>query len=355
MKKLAYYFSAAILGATVMFSSCKKKTEDDPAPVTPPVYTGTIYTSTMTSTNMGNTGTANVTATISSTDKNPKIRLDVSGSNNMDYIYVMVSYDNGAFQPLSFSTIKNASNQTFTGNSSDYSLQIPNLSSFIVDLPIYTSPINVTGVYQIWITNGAGSFMKPAKNRDLGIATVTLKKSSGASNSTFATASVDLGSQSSDDYGSLLVTSGQVSALNTADYVDSPSSADIRFVTLTGGKKDNNSTELFLYSPADIANANPPVAGQSAFDTAPLAESNTTYFALYTGTDFETITAEGLAGLNVGTANNVQVSADNVYMFETAAGKKGLIKINLSWSTINVVGTGSTTAKNINAQVKVLN
>lgn len=357
MKKLAYYFSAVLLSAAVLFTSCKKDSEPTPDPAPE----AKVFTSKMTVDNFGTSGDANVIGRVTTADGIAKIRLSVSGNNNLDQIFVMLSQDNGPLEALRFSTITNELGQTFQGGSNSYSLKIPNLKNFTVDLPVpvRTSSAAVTDVYQIWITNGDGAFNKPTKNRDLGIATVVLKYTAAAPSETFATATLDLGSQSSLDYASLLVTTGQVSALNTADYVDAPASADIRFVTLTATKKDNNSSSLFLYSPADVADANPPVVGspqQVAFDTAPLANSRSTTFSTYSGgTAFADVTAADISAVTVGSATNIQVSAGNVYAFETESGKKGLIKINSTGSTSNYTGVGTTTAQNMNVTIKVLN
>ncbi len=342
MKKLAYYFSAALLGATVMFSSCKK--ENEPTPT----VEGKTYTSTLTSTNMGNTGLANLITEVSTSDGSANLRLDVSGSNNMDQIFVMLSQDNGPFTPVMFPTITNAFGQTFQGGSNSYSLKIPNLKSFIVDLPISIRTAGVTDVYQIWITNGSGAFNKPTKNRDLGIANVILKYTAGASSKTFATATLNLGSQSST-VSSLLVTSGLVSVLNTADYNDAPESADIRLVTLTGGNKDNNSSAVYFYSPANVPTSNAVTAPE--FNVP--ANSRTTKLEVYGGTNFGTITGTQLDALTVASGTNVLLEEDGVYKFETEDGRKGLIKVTSITNGTPVAG--QTNARNVRATVKVLN
>lgn len=342
MKKLAYYFSAALLGATVLFSSCKKDNEPTPT------VEGKTYTSVLTANNNGTSGLANVEAIVSTSDGAANLRLDVSATNPMDQIFVMLSQDNGPFTPVSFPTITNALGQTFQGGSNNYSLKIPNLRNFIVDLPIPIRTAGVTDVYQVWITNGAGAFNKPGKNRDLGIATITLKYTAAASSKTFATATLNLGSQSSE-VSSLLVTSGLVSVLNTADYNDSPESADIRLVTLTGGNKDNNSSAVFFYSPADV-----PTSGAVTLPEFSVpANSRTTKLEAYGGTDFGSITGAGLDALTVAANTNVQLTAGNVYKFETEDGRKGLIKVNSITNGTPV--SGQTNARNVNATIKVLN
>jgi len=329
MKKLAYYFSAALLGATVLFSSCKKKTEDPT-----PTVEGKTYTATMTSTN---NGTQTVDATATYADGTAKIRLDVSGTNNMDQIFVMLSRDNGPFEALTIPTITNAAGQTFTGGSSNYSLNVPNLKSFILDIPISIRTAGTVDVYQIWITNGSGAFNKPTKNRDLGIANVIIRYTASTA-ATFATATVTLGDQAAVE-GSLLVTSGQIAALLTADYNDAPESSDLALCALNAGgtSKTNGSGILWLVSPD--------VRASLGYATEP-ANPNTSYISAYAGTDFATITAAQLAALSVGTGQKVEIAALGVYAFQTEGGKKGLIKVN---------SISGTTNKSASVTVKVLN
>jgi hypothetical protein len=325
MKKLMNYASLFFIGATIILSSCKKS--EDPTPDDPNAQ---LVVSTLTTTNMGNTLTANVIDTVETGSGNVKIRLDVSGSNNFDHIFIIKSEDNDLFEPVIVtSSITNSYGTFSAGSAGSGTLGIPNLSSFIVDiiLPIRSTTGAVTDVYKIWITNGAGSFTKPTKNRDLGMAVITLKYVASTSNQTFVTATLDMGSQSAVP-ASLLVTSGQVSVLNTADYNDSPSSSDLRLTTMTTGQKDNASTAVWLFSPANVPTG--PTADGSPVFTVPVG-SNTTYIALYNGaTPFASVTATDIAGLTVGTGTSIQVTAGNVYMFKTAASpsKIGLIKIN---------------------------
>jgi hypothetical protein len=249
MKKLMNYASLFFIGATIILSSCKKS--EDPTPDDPNAQ---LVVSTLTTTNMGNTLTANVIDTVETGSGNVKIRLDVSGSNNFDHIFIIKSEDNDLFEPVIVtSSITNSYGTFSAGSAGSGTLGIPNLSSFIVDiiLPIRSTTGAVTDVYKIWITNGAGSFTKPTKNRDLGMAVITLKYVASTSNQTFVTATLDMGSQSAVP-ASLLVTSGQVSVLNTADYNDSPSSSDLRLTTMTTGQKDNASTAVWLFSPANV-------------------------------------------------------------------------------------------------------
>jgi hypothetical protein len=347
MKKHVIFASLFLVGATLLVTSCSKK--NDPTPDTAP--SAAIVTSTMTTTNMGNTLEANVVDTVSTNAGNIKLRLNVSGNNNLDHIYILKSEDNGLFSPVIVSTITNSYGTFNGGSTGSYSLNIPNLSSFIVDivLPVRTNTSAVTDVYKIWITNGSGGFTKPTKNRDLGIAVVTLKYVASAPSQTFVTATVDLGSQSAVP-ASLLVTSGQVSVLNTADYNDSPSSGDLRLTTMTGGQKDNGSSAVWLFSPAAVPTG--ATADGSPVFTVP-AGSNTTYIAPYSGaTSFDNITAAALTGLTVGTGTSVQVAAGGVYMFRTSASpsKIGLIKVNSLTAE-----TDSDKGYVANVTVKVLN
>ncbi|MDB5272688.1 MAG: hypothetical protein JWO58_1055 [Chitinophagaceae bacterium] len=362
MKKLMNYASLFLMTAIAVLSSCSKK--NDPTPDSNP--NAKVFETKMYATNYGSTGDAIVVGTVSTTDTTVKLRLNVNhtGTNNLSKIFIMKSVDNGAFTPLISPNVSAITNSygTFAVNSS-YTFDVPSgTKSFILDLPVAvrtSAATTATDVYQIWVTDGAGAFSKPGKNRVLGLATITLKYSEAASSSTFATATVDVGSQSSADYGSFIVTSGQVSSLITSDYNDSPGSADIRFVTLNGsGKKDNTTSTIYFYSPANVGDANPAGDGSADFtvftNSDPLLASRTTKLNVYSGgTSFDNVTAATLSALSVSSGTNVALTVGSVYAFQTQDGKKGLIKVNTTGSGNPV--SGQTSARNANVTIKVQN
>jgi len=319
MRKIFRLFSLAALSAFLL-TSCGDDTE--PTPDTNPdaeVFEVPLN---------NNSKTPAISGEVSTSDGSAKIRLNVVSTSDLDQIFIMKSEDNGTLNPLTVSTITTSDGKTFNGGSTSYSLKVPSSTkSFILDIPvtIRSTSAAVTDVYYIWITNGSGSFLKPTKNVELGPAVLTLTYGGASNTASFSTATVDLGSQSATP-GSLLVTSGQVSALNTADYNDAPASADIRLVTLdASGKKNNSATNVYFYSPANITDANPPSDGTATF-TAPTG-SRTTVFADYSGS-FDAATGSTLSGLVLGSTKSIKITAGNTYAFQTAAGKKGLIKVN---------------------------
>ncbi len=339
MKKIAYLFSATALFALVSLSACKKD-KDEPTPDPDP--TAPSVTANMTTSNEGK---VDVSLDVSNSTNIAKIKLDVTHTGDLDRIYIMKSEDNGSLTGVTFASITNSTGLTFEGGSSDYSFKVPaSTQSFTLEVPvsIRTSSAAVSDVYYIWITNGTGSFLLPTKNRVLGAAKVTLKYDASASTTTFSTATVNVGDQTAVP-GSLLVTSGQISALTTANYNDAPESADIAVAALDAGgtTKTNGSDYIYLVSP-DIRD-------DLDYDLEP-SGANTTYISLYAGTDFATITGSQLQALTVGTTQKALAVVGNVYMFTTESGKKGLLKVN----SITDETDGDAGAV-VNVTVKVLN
>jgi hypothetical protein len=308
--------------------------------------------------NMANGGSVNSVDTVKAGDQVVKFRLAVTSSDTVKYIYIVHSGDNGTMTPLPIPTTNNEYGVFTNGSTSTYSLRVPTRTSFNLDIAVAVrnTATAQNDVYKIWLTKDVGSFSMPAYKRILGTATISLiYKNSGAVDSTYSTAAVSLGSQSSRNYGSLLSTAAQVAAMDSVMYLNSPKSADIRLVTLTGGKKDNNSSSLWLYSPADVASANPAVSGQDDF-VLPNGISRTTYFGTYSGAEvFDSLHTATLIALPDPTQKSIEVSVGGTYVFKTQAGKKGLIKITSTAFTTAFGGTGSTTAQNAGVSIKVLN
>ena len=220
----------------------------------------------------------------------------------------------------------------------------------MVPVSIRTSSAAVSDVYTVWFTNGKGNFLLPTKNRVLGPVTFTLNygKNSGASFSSVT--NIILGDQYANP-GSLLVTSGQVSALGTADYDDSPTSADLSLselngagtartgnVPYTGGAQGTGS--LWLISPS--------VRASDGYLNEP-SSPNTTYISVATNVDFDNADGATLAALSVGTSTGVAITSGGVYQFKTAAGKQGLIKVtSLTATTASSGGTATVSVKVLN-------
>lgn len=342
----------AILGiATFFLTACS--VPKDPIPDAHP--NARVYPFVINTINKGNITTV---ASVNAGSEVVKLRLDITGNTAAKYIYIVYSTDNGEFLPLPVPTTINEFGTFQGGNASTYSLKVPDLTRFTID--IFVSVRNTTAalndVYKVWITDSIGSFSRPTYKRILGTATINLLYKPASLHDTYTVSKLYLGSQSSRAYGSLLSTAAQMSALDSAAYARAPQSADIRLVSLTSGKKDNNSASLWLYSPADVVQANPSVMGQTDFVLPILETSNTTYYDAYSGTTvFDSVKTSTLLALPDPLNKSIQVSTGGVYVFKTQQGKKGLIRINSTAATTTIGGVGSTTAQNADVSVKVLN
>jgi hypothetical protein len=353
MKTTTFFLSAAFLTATTFFMGCSKKksdpTPDNSNPNAP------VVTSLMTTNNGGNSGGANASLDVSNSTGTAKLRLDVTNTSDLDKIYIMKCEDNGTRMPFTVSSLVSLEGKTFSGGSSTYSLAVPNnTKSFTIDIPVSIRSNNsaVTDVYYVWITNGSGDYNKPDKNTVLGPAVITLKYTSEHQVS-YSTATTDVGTQSAVN-SSFLVTSGMITTLSTSDYNDSPGSADIRFVSLDVlGKKNNGSSNVFMYSPNDLGAANP--ASDATADFLIALGSSTTYFAnsSMSSSDFDNIdNGSDIQFPTLSSGNYIQVVAGGIYEFQTNDGKQGLIRINtLTADTDNTASGGY----NANVTVKVIN
>ncbi|MDB5256236.1 MAG: hypothetical protein JWM14_931 [Chitinophagaceae bacterium] len=314
-----------------------------------------VYTSVINTINMGK---VNVVDSVKAGSEVVKLRLDVTGATAAKYIYIVYATDNGAFLPLPVPTTVNEFGTFAGGNSSTFSLKVPDLTSFTIDIfvSVRNTSVALNDVYKVWITDSIGSFTRPTYKRTLGTATFNLLYKPVSLPDTYTIGTTYLGSQSSRNYGSFIATSTQIVAMDSTAYAQSPQSADIQLVTLTSGKKDNNNTSLWLYSPADVTLANPAVSGQTDFVLPTLETPNTTYFDAYSGTTvFDSITTSTLLALPNPTKKSIEALTNGVYVFQTQQGKKGLIKVNSTATTTTIGGVGSTTGQNASVSVKVLN
>lgn len=344
----------SLLLVNVIFFACKVTNE--PIPDAHP--DATVYASVINEVNGGNSDNANVVRSVEAGSEVVKLRLDVKGDDVAKYIYIVYATDNGTFLPLPVPTTTNEFGTFTAGSASTYSLKVPALKTFTVDVfvNVRNTSTAMNDVYKVWITDDIGSFSSPAYNRTLGTATINLLYKSTSLSDTYSISKLYMGSQSSRSYGNLLSTAAQIAALDSAAYAKSPQSADIRLVSLTSGKKDNNSSSLWLYSPADILLANPAVSGQTDFALPVLEASNTTYFETYLGaTAFDDIATSDLISLPDPMSKSIEVTTGGVYVFKTQQGKKGLIRINSTAVASSIGGIGSTTGQNADVSIKVLN
>jgi len=340
-------------------SSCNKKSDPTPAPAaTAKIFTSVVTPQTVTS------GSANVVGTVTTSDGSAYLKLEVtSGGDNLDHVYITTSQDNGpmaAYVPVSNYT--DSTGTTYTAGGDGASYKMANTKNFVLLVPVTvrTTSAAVSDAYSIWFTNGKGDFSLSAKNRKLGPITITLNYVANAGPSFSTVTGVTLGDQYATP-GSLLVTSGQISALTTASYDTSAASADLSLSELnssgdlrtgsspyTGGAKGSGS--LWLISPSLRLNAgyvNEPGSANSTFTST--SSPNMTYISVATGVDFDAATGATLAGLSVGTTQKVQIVQGGVYQFQTAGGKQGLIKVTtLTATTASAGGTAVVSVKVLN-------
>ncbi|MBC7486784.1 MAG: hypothetical protein H7282_08530 [Cytophagaceae bacterium] len=319
-----------------------------------------IYSIVINKLNGGNTAGAIVVDSVQGGSEVVKLSINVDATDTKaaQYIYIVYATDNGAFLPLPVPTTINEFGTFEGGNSSTYSLKVPAVTIFTID--VFVSVRNMTtatnDVYKIWITDSIGSFARPTYRRILGTSTINLRYKPASLRDTYTLNTIYAGSQSSRNYGSFIATATQIVAMDSTAYAQSPKSADISMVTLSAGKKDNNSASLWLYSPADITQANPAVSGQTDFVLPTFETPNTTYFDVYSGaTLFDSVKTTTLLALPTPTNKSIQVSTGGVYVFQTQTGKKGLIRVNSTAVATSSGGIGSTTGQNASVSIKVLN
>ncbi len=345
MKKLMSYASLCLMGAVVL-SSCKKS--EDPTPDANP--NAKVFETKMYATNYGNTGDAIVVGTVTTSDNSVKLRLNVNhtGSNNLSKIYITKTVDNGT--AMAYEYVGNIVNSagTFSGSNASYTLDVPSgTKSFVLDIPVSvrTSALaSATDVYSIWLTDATGGFDKPTKNRVLGISTITLKYSAAGTSSTYTNFSGVVGDQQAVE-PSYIVTSGQGNVMTQIDYRDNTAgqnarSVDISFASLNAAGTALGTTPN-LISPSirtsvGFTPANEPLA----------ANTNVTYFSVWSGTAFASATAADLATISASNTK-IAISSNSTYAFITESGKKGLINVG----TIGVSGSG----QKFTFTIKVLN
>jgi hypothetical protein len=343
MKKSFFLKVAAITAITLLSVSCKKKSDPTPAPAA----TAKVFSTTVNS--LTNGGVANVTGTVTVTDGVAYLKMVGTSSQNIDHVYITTSQDNGPMAPFipEANYIDSAKNTFKVGSITTESYTVGNTKNFVltVQVPVRTTSAAVSDVYRIWFTSGKGAFTAPTSHMVLGPVTFTLNYVANAGPSYTTNTGILLGDQYATP-GSLLVTSGQISALNTAAYDTSATSADLSLSELgTGGaarttSNDRGTGALYFVSPSQRATllyANEPNG------------ANITSISLITTVDFDKADGTVLTALSGGSSSKVLVTQNSVYQFMTAAGKKGLIKVT------NMIAATPTAGGTATVSVKVLN
>jgi hypothetical protein len=346
MKKSFKIIAGLAFAGTTFFSSCNKtKDEVTPINVTKPVAK-VEFTD-------GTNGTFSVpTVTVSTTGDSAYISLEVNATTTKSTrIYMMLSEDNGVATGVVYPNKLVGKKYDGTGANYDfdaksgYTFEIPSGvgNAYKLNVPVKLRGASAkSDVYTIWITNGAGDFTNPGKNRVFGgNAIVTFKYAEGSLINNYATT---LGNNANLTLGSLFATiDGTNYMRSVADSVDArEKSVDFAYV--------NQSATDYTFGSLKDAN----VAVKFGLGTWDAANRNDTKFATtnLTTSDFDAIDGETalLAKIpSVVTATSVSYNSEpsaKVFAFVTVAGKNGLVLIK---STVGAdANTGTATV-----QVKV--
>jgi len=343
--KISFIGISMMALSALMLVSCGKKSEPTAVNTSVKTFTSIVTPQTVTS------GAANITGTVTTSDGSAYLKLEVTSPTKVGYVYITSSSDNGAMSPfIPTANFTDSLGNTFKSGSSSYSYTMTNTNNFVLEIPvpIRSTSAAVSDVYVIWFTSGKGSFTLPAQRLTLGPVIFTLNYTANAGPSYSTVAGIVLGDQSATP-GSLLVTSGQVSALTTALYDSSATSADLALCALnqTGTTKTNLSSYIWLTSPS--------LRSGFTYSNEPTNPSpNVSYIATASNSiNFNTATGSDLAALQIGsgtsnTSQEVLISNGGLYMFQTAVGKKGLILV----TALNINNTSGSTAT---VSVKVQN
>jgi hypothetical protein len=346
MKKSFSLKLAGIALITLLAIACGKKSDPTPAPAA----TAKVFSTTVNSNVNG--GVSNVTGTVTVTDGVAYLKMiGTISSGNIDHVYITSSQDNGPMSPfIPEANYTDSAKNTFkVGSITTESYTVGNTKNFVltVQVPVRNSSAAVSDVYRIWFTNGKGAFTAPTSHMVLGPVTFTLNYVANAGPSYTTNTGILLGDQYASP-GSLLVTSGQISALGTAAYDTVATSADVslselgnsgvaRTNTTLGGAQGSGA--LYFVSPSERANL--------GYSNEP-SGANITNISIAT-VDFATANGTTLNNLSVGSSTKVMITQNNVYQFITAAGKKGLIKVT------NMTATSASAGGTVTVSVKVLN
>ncbi len=285
--------------------------------------------------------TKSYTCSVQNTQGTDTIYLDIKAKSDMDYIYVTQSQDNGNASPFvgSSNLMTDNGKTVAVGSNTTYSYQI---APGINDVPAFKLKIPVsirTGaaksdVYNIWMTNGTGSFSQSGKKTIVGPLRVALIY--GSVTPYITATGIKMGDQTATD-PSYLTTDGVISSLSGGTLYASDYSAEEKTVAL-------NSADINLVSIGDNAliygnNCGSSVGAKPYFIGVGYRKNNSsscvdniegtdiTKFALYTGTkSFADLTGDDIVGLSSPTLDKVEVTEGGVYIFLTADGRLGVIK-----------------------------
>jgi hypothetical protein len=345
MKKSFKIIAGLAFAGTVLFSSCNKtKDEVTPVDVTKPVAK-VEFTD-------GTNGTFSVpTVTVSTTGDSAYISLEVNATTTKSTrIYMMLSEDNGVATGVAYPHKLVGKKYDGTGANYDfdqksgYTFEIPSGvgNAYKLNVPVKLRGASAkSDVYTIWITNGAGDFTNPGKNRVFGgNAIVTFKYAEGSLINNYATT---LGNTKNADLGSLFATiDGTNYFRDSADNVDArEKSVDFAYVTpnstdfIFGSLKDAAVELKFTLTDWDVANRN-----DTKFSTTTVSELE------FNAIDGETaLLAKIPSSITATSVKYTSAPTNVVFAFQTVGGKKGLVLVKSATGDVNVSGTASVQVK----------
>ncbi len=331
MKKLSYYLSAALLGATVLFTSCSKKT-DDPVPAD---CSSSVYPTTS-----GSATVAFLNSNISDTDADGIVDMAAGAG---DYISLSVSVTKGTNRPQKLRVYQSdcinqkGTQVTFPGQSdvaNDGTIDLRNTDDVQVRTIGYTVPSGYSSLYLTFEVDESGSTYT-YKRLELKISGSGIIES---------WTSLSLGAQLNSLASRLVSATGQTfTACNAA--------ANIEYIDVTYSASGSPTIKSYLSSnPARfLAPISLATSSSSCGEDGTLATDGgrATYFKT-SSADFDAATDTELNALTVSSANPqyVEITAvGNVYEFLNSDGKKGLIKVT--------AGTLGSTSGSVTLSVKV--
>jgi hypothetical protein len=381
MKKNIFKLSALALAGTMALFSCKS-TSDEVKPTNLPTakvdFVGTDY---------GVLKNFNVSTTVSTTGDSAVIELTVNGTKTTDAIYITYQKDNDVAGPWKKhpdgSDIKGLKGSSFDGATTGKEFNLAtNLNSFtydvnndvntafklVIPVKLRKDATSKSDVFTLWLTTGASGsrFDNPAKNLAYGVAIVTFNYTNEALINNYSTI---LGNAANADLGSLFSTSSgsnykrseaNVSGVgSTIDFLyNTPgtvyvfgSAATDAAGTIESANATNSVTAGFDVDGADN------ILGNS--DDGFYYIKNYTKFAEVSGGTFDGVTGDAslstavTTGIGTSTASKLVYTAQPAgkeFVFVTAGGKKGIVKV----VSANGTGTGTgATSGEASIQVKV--
>jgi hypothetical protein len=307
MKKIAYFLSIGALASMIVFSGCKKDEEVDTTACENQSFPST-------------SGTATVAIKNYTTVVGDYTVIDAAAGDNLSFAVEITKGTNRPQKLRIYQTDcanKRGDIVSLAGQpgaeDGDTRLDLRNTDDPQIRQFLYTVPTGMSTVYLNIEIDESGD--KYTYKR--------VKLNVSGSGIVDSWSSITLGGQTNAAASRMSSGTGQTySACNAAanmEYID------ITYAWNTDGYLCSNPARFL--SPVGLSNSNPSCGDDGAL---PTNGGTATYFEVYSGGDFATITDAQLSALTVSTANQyVSFSAaGSVYKFENAKGKKGLIKVN---------------------------